>query len=57
MEMPNETISVFTASVPHLVYSDPLLKKLDVIGSDWVPRRFQAAIKGCHLQCHGSITI
>ena len=42
---------VYSQCSCHLVYSDPLLKKLDLIGPDWVPWWFQAAIKGCHLQC------
>lgn len=45
-------ISVCTASVPVILFiASHYWKKLDLIGPDWVPWWFQAAIRRCHLQC------
>lgn len=52
MQMPNEIISVYTASVPVILFIlTHYWKKVDLIWPDWVLWWFQAAIKGCHLQC------
>lgn len=50
VQMPNEIISVCTASVPVILFIAIHYWK-QKCSPDWVPWWFQAAIKGCHLQC------
>lgn len=52
MQMPNAIISVYTASVPVILFIaiHYWKKNIHLIGPDWVPWWFQAVIKGCHLR-------